>query len=107
MWLTRDAWLMAQTWSDLLFAHWPVPPDALAPVVREPLRLDTFDGNAWLGVVAFQLSRIHLRGLPPLYGVRGFPEVNLRTYVRCGDRPGVLEDIAGGAAVGTRIGGKP
>jgi uncharacterized protein YqjF (DUF2071 family) len=41
-------------------------------------------------VVAFRLSDIHLNGLPPVPGVRAFPEVNLRTYVRCGDRRGVL-----------------
>ena len=61
-----------------------------ARCVPAPLELDTFDGQPWLGVVAFRLSDIHLHGLPPLPGVRGFPEVNLRTYVRLGNRPGVL-----------------
>ena len=27
---TKPTWLLAQRWSDLLFAHWPVDPDALA-----------------------------------------------------------------------------
>jgi uncharacterized protein YqjF (DUF2071 family) len=84
------AWIMAQTWDDLLFAHWPLPPDQLRPLVQPPLQLDTFDGRAWLGVVAFRIRDLHVRRLPPVPGLSGFPEVNLRTYVRLGNRPGVL-----------------
>src|SRR5438477_12930899 len=83
-------WLMAQTWRDLLFAHWPVALDQLTRAVPPPLSLDTFQGQAWLGVVAFQISDIHLRGWPALPGVSAFPEVNLRTYVTLDGRPGVL-----------------
>ena len=32
---------MQMTWSDLLFAHWPVNPDVLAPLLPEGLALDT------------------------------------------------------------------
>ena len=31
-------WVMAQTWRDLLFAHWPVPADALRPYVAAACR---------------------------------------------------------------------
>jgi uncharacterized protein YqjF (DUF2071 family) len=84
------SWIMAQTWDDLLFAHWPVPQDQLQPLVQAPLKLDTFDGHAWLGVVAFRIRDLHLRGLPPIPSLSGFPEVNLRTYVHFEGRPGVL-----------------
>jgi uncharacterized protein YqjF (DUF2071 family) len=84
------AWVMAQVWDDLLFAHWPLDPGQLERFVRPPLRLDTHAGHAWLGVVAFRISRIQLRGLPVVPAVSDFPEVNLRTYVRLNDRPGVL-----------------
>jgi uncharacterized protein len=83
-------WLMAQAWHDLLFAHWPVPFDRLRALVPAPLTLDTFDDHAWLGIVAFRLSDIHLRGLPNAPGASHFPEVNLRTYVTLGGKPGVL-----------------
>jgi uncharacterized protein YqjF (DUF2071 family) len=83
-------WLMAQSWHDLLFAHWPVALDQLRRVVPQPLEIDTFDDHAWLGVVAFRLSGIHLRGLPAAPGLAGFPEVNLRTYVSLDHQPGVL-----------------
>ena len=86
----KQQWVMAQTWSDLLFAHWSFDPSDLAPLVPHGLTLDTIDGHAWLGVVAFRLSDIHLRGLPPVPGVRAFSEVNLRTYVHAQGRHGVL-----------------
>ncbi len=83
---------MAMRWRDLLFAHWPVPADALRkalPRTEPALELDTFDGAAWLGVVPFRMSGIRLRGCPPVPGTADFPETNLRTYVRAGGRSGV------------------
>jgi uncharacterized protein YqjF (DUF2071 family) len=73
---------MTQRWNDLLFAHWPVPALSIAPLLPEGLQVDTFQGSAWLGVVPIWLDRIKLRGLPPIPGMRGFPDLNLRTYVR-------------------------
>lgn len=73
---------MAQRWNDLLFAHWPLPVSAIAPLVPEWLEPDTFQDTAWLGAVPFWLDRIKLRDLPPIPGARGFPDLNLRTYVR-------------------------
>ena len=40
---------MRMRWLDLLFAHWPVPADALRPLIPAGLELDTFEGQAWLG----------------------------------------------------------
>jgi uncharacterized protein YqjF (DUF2071 family) len=80
---------MCMTWRDLLFAHWPVPPEALLHRVPATLELDTFDGDAWLGVVPFLMDDVQLRWLPPLPGAGRFPELNVRTYVRSGDRAGV------------------
>lgn len=82
-------WVMRQVWHDLLFAHWPLPPEVLAPTLPAGLELDTREGRAWLGVIPFRMSGVRLRGLPPLPGVGAFPEANVRTYVRAGDRPGV------------------
>ena len=81
---------MTQSWHNLLFAHWPVAPAALAHLVPAPLEIDTFDGQAWVGVVAFRLDHIRLRGLPEVPFVCGFAEINVRTYVRLGERRGVL-----------------
>lgn len=75
-------WAMTQRWNDLLFAHWPLPAQQLAPLVPPELVIDTFDGEAWVGVVPFWMDRIELRGMPQIPGVNKFPELNLRTYVR-------------------------
>jgi uncharacterized protein YqjF (DUF2071 family) len=80
---------MTQTWHDLLFAHWPVPEPALRPLVPAQLALDLFDGRGWIGVVPFHMSGIRRRGLPALPGLSRFPELNLRTYVTYGGKPGV------------------
>lgn len=53
------------------------------------LSLDTVNGQCWLGVVPFWMSGIRARGLPPLPGLSRFPELNVRTYVTYGDKPGV------------------
>lgn len=82
-------WMGRQTWHDLLFAHWFLDPDRLRPLVPEPLELETRDGAAWIGVVPFRMSGVMLRGLPDLPGVSAFPELNVRTYVTYGGKPGV------------------
>ncbi|MFG0328902.1 MAG: YqjF family protein [Phycisphaerales bacterium] len=82
-------WLLAMRWEKLLFAHWPVETDRLRSFIPSDLDIDTHDGRAWLGVVPFRMTGIRARGLPPIPFVSSFPELNLRTYVRCGDRVGV------------------
>jgi uncharacterized protein len=82
-------WLLGQTWEDLLFAHWRVPVSALRPRVPAELEIDERDGTAWLGITPFRLSGLRTRGLLPLPGASSFLELNVRTYVRSGDRPGI------------------
>jgi len=81
---------MAQTWSNLLFAHWPVPPRALRPLIPAGLILQIFDGEAWLGITPFVLIGLRARGMPAMPGVSQFPEINVRTYVTAGGKPGVF-----------------
>jgi len=80
---------MRQTWNDLLFAHWPIPVAQLRPLVPESLTLDTFDGQCWIGVVPFWMSGVRARGLPAAPGFSRLPELNVRTYVIYGGKPGV------------------
>jgi len=80
---------MAQTWHDLLFAHWPIPIELMRPLVPPQLELDTFDRQAWVGVVPFWMSGVRTRGLPAIPGLSRFPELNVRTYVTYGGKPGV------------------
>lgn len=81
---------MFQTWHDLLFAHWPIPLEALRPLVPHQLPLDTFDGKCWLGIAPFHMSGVRARGVPPLPGLSRFPEVNVRTYCTLDGKPGVF-----------------
>lgn len=78
------------TWTDLLFAHWRVPADLLRPLIPDRLELDTFDGDAWLGMVPFHIRGLRLSWLPAVPGLSEFHETNLRTYVHFKGRdPGV------------------
>ncbi len=78
----RGPWVLAMDWRDLLFAHWPVPPEQLGRLLPDGLEPECFDGFAWVGVVPFCIGANRLRGLPPLPGTSGFAELNLRTYTR-------------------------
>ncbi len=46
--LPKRPWVMRMTWSELLFAHWPVEPRAVARLLPVGLTLDTRDGLAWV-----------------------------------------------------------
>jgi uncharacterized protein YqjF (DUF2071 family) len=87
--LPDRAWLMGQTWLNLLFAHWRLPPAALEGVVPPQLPLDTFEGDAWLGVTPFFVAGLRLRGTPPVPRLSSFAEINVRTYVTVDDKPGI------------------
>jgi uncharacterized protein len=80
---------MGQTWRQLLFAHWEVDPERLRRVVPPQLPLDLRDGSAWLGVTPFVVSGLRLRRTPPLPSASRFPELNVRTYVTLGGKPGI------------------
>jgi len=80
--LPEGRWVMSQYWNDLLFAHWPIRVAEIEPLLPEGVEADIFDGSAWIGVVPFWMDKISVRGVPPIPGVRKFPELNLRTYVR-------------------------
>jgi uncharacterized protein len=87
--LPDSPWTSAQTWLDLAFLHWPVDADELRKLIPETLELDTHDGEAWLGVTPFILAWFRARGLPPVPRYSTFPELNVRTYVTYGGRPGI------------------
>jgi len=80
---------VAMTWNDLLFAHWPVPSAQIRPLVPDCFSLDTFDGAAWIGVVPFRMTGIKAVGMPSFPGLSAFLELNVRTYVTAGGKPGV------------------
>jgi uncharacterized protein YqjF (DUF2071 family) len=83
-------WIMTQTWLDVLFAHWAIEPGLVRARVPAELELDLFEEQSWLGIVPFRMSNVAPRALPALPGMSAFPELNVRTYVRVGGKPGVF-----------------
>ena len=87
--IPHEPWVMTQTWNDLLFAHWAVPKASVRRRVPSEFEIDLFDDAAWIGVVPFHMTNVAPRGVPAMPWVSEFPELNVRTYVRVSDRPGV------------------
>jgi uncharacterized protein YqjF (DUF2071 family) len=87
--MPRAPWVMTQSWNNLLFAHWRVDAAQLRRAVPDVFDLDLFDGEAWLGIVPFYMTNVGVRSVPRLPWLSAFPELNVRTYVRVAERPGV------------------
>ena len=94
-----------QSWRDLVFLHWKLPPEVVRPAVPLPFDLEMPDGSAWVGIVAF-----FVRGLRPRFAPFGlsFLETNLRTYVTWNGRPAIwfltLDAASRLAVAGARVG---
>jgi uncharacterized protein YqjF (DUF2071 family) len=84
--LPAGRWRLGQRWNDLLFAHWPIPADAMSRLLPAGLDVDTFDGYAWAGVVPFWMDQVRTRAVDErcftVPTTASFCELNLRTYVR-------------------------
>lgn len=82
---------MRQDWRDVVFLHWEVDPDAVAPLLPRGVAPDVLDGRTYVGLVALRMCRVTLSGLPPLPYLSWFPEINVRLYSRGPDeRSGVV-----------------
>lgn len=82
--------LMHQKWHHLLFLHWEMPAGELQALIPPQLTVDTFEGNAYVGLVPFTMTGVRAVLTPPLPWISNFHEVNVRTYVhRDGHDPGV------------------
>ncbi|HZG53044.1 MAG TPA: DUF2071 domain-containing protein [Pyrinomonadaceae bacterium] len=81
--------LMEHHWGKLLFMHWPIPAERLRSLVPPQLTIDTFDGEAWVGITPFTLWDVRLSFTPPVPYLSDFHELNVRTYVLYRGVPGV------------------
>jgi uncharacterized protein YqjF (DUF2071 family) len=83
--------ILSQRWSDATFVHWRVDPREVAPHLPDGTRPDVFDGSAWVGLIAFQMSRTSFFGGPAIPWLGTFPEINVRHYsVDAAGRRGVV-----------------
>lgn len=74
------AWLR-NTWDELTFLHWPYEPDEVQSLLPDGVRVDTFEGRAWVSLVPFMMRRAGPTWLPALPWISSFAETNVRTYV--------------------------
>ncbi len=73
-------------WHHLLFLHWECDAPTLQKMLPRELEIDTFNGQAFVGLVPFSMTRVRPRMLPGFpFAPRiyeNFHETNVRTYVR-------------------------
>ncbi|GAC1561233.1 MAG: DUF2071 domain-containing protein [Vulcanimicrobiaceae bacterium] len=81
--------LLDMWWHDVCFAHWRADAAVVARALPPGVELDRFAGDAWLSVVPFRMTNVRPRFGPTFPGFASVPEINLRTYVRVGNRAGV------------------
>ncbi len=79
-----------QQWLNLSFLHWKIDPAVLRSLVPGTLQIDTFEGDAWIGLVPFTMRGVRPWWSPAVPWLSTFHETNVRTYVhRDGRAPGV------------------
>jgi hypothetical protein len=73
--------VMLQGWHNLTSVHWSYDPADVQRLLPRDLTVDTYNGSAWVGLIAFNMERIRVPHCPPLGPWSTFPETNVRTYV--------------------------
>jgi uncharacterized protein YqjF (DUF2071 family) len=79
---------LTASWRDILLVTFEAPAARLGPLVPPGCTLDTWQGRAYVSLVALHMAGVRIRGLP-VPGHTAFPQVNLRFYVRHAERPAV------------------
>ena len=73
--------VLRQRWDDLASFHWRYPVDEVARLLPDGLRVDTFGGDAWVGLIPFHMRAVRLGPGPVVPYLGAFVEINVRTYV--------------------------
>src|SRR5437763_5271452 len=77
----RRPQVIYQRWESLLFLHWRLPAARIQATLPQELTVDTFNGDAFIGVVPFFMRNVRPVGLPTMPWISDFQELNVRTYV--------------------------
>ncbi len=102
--LPNEKWKYYQEWNNAIFLHWQVELSELEKFVPKQLEIDTFEGKPWISVVAFTMEKIRPKNLPPFPPISNFDEINIRTYIKSGNKTGVyFLSIEGGKNVSCKI----
>lgn len=103
---------MDQRWERLVFLHWRVSGDLVAPLLPRGCIPDEFDGSSWVGLIGFHMVGAGFGYRRPVPYLGTFPEINVRLYsVDAGGRRGVvfrsLEASRLAVVAGTNLVGVP
>lgn len=71
---------LSAKWSHLLLANYRVEPELLLPFVPGGTKVDQFEGQTYVSLVAFGFEQTRILGIPVPYHCN-FAEVNLRFYI--------------------------
>ncbi|WP_083633595.1 DUF2071 domain-containing protein [Alkalihalophilus pseudofirmus] len=81
--------LVKMKWENVLFAHWTYDPHIIQAKLPKGIKVDTYKGKAYVGVVSFLMNKIHPKIFPEKVSF-SLPEINVRTYVEVDGKKGVL-----------------
>ena len=87
--MKRPGTFMTAEWKNLLMLNYSVDGSMLESFVPAGTELDAFDGTYYVSLVGFEFNRSRVFGMAiPFH--QAFEEVNLRFYVRRGEKRGVV-----------------
>jgi uncharacterized protein len=86
--IPQDKWKLYQEWHNVVFLHWRVSHSFIRKLVPANLEIDSFDGDPWVSLVAFDIKvrPVYLPFFPP---ISQFYEINFRTYVKYNGKEGI------------------
>jgi uncharacterized protein YqjF (DUF2071 family) len=85
----RSRTFLTAEWRNLLMLNYAVAPSLLERFVPAGTELDSYGGRTWLSLIGFQFNRTRVLGFAiPFH--QNFEEVNVRFYVRRGEKKGVV-----------------
>lgn len=85
---SKPVFLSAE-WRNLLNFTYRIPAEALASLLPPELEIDWWEDHAHVSLVAFDFLQTKVKGIPIPFHIN-FPEINLRAYVKKGNRNGVI-----------------
>lgn len=83
------SWFAKQVWSDLIFISFPVDKSLLQNHLPKGLKLDLFNKTAYISLVPFSSSKTSIKLVPEAITSAEVVGLNVRTYVKVDDKPGV------------------
>ncbi|MCW2848042.1 MAG: hypothetical protein JWR90_2016 [Marmoricola sp.] len=72
--------IMDQVWGDLVFLHWRIEPEQVAPHLPPGCRPDVHDGSSWVGLIGFEMRDAGFGYGHPVPYFGDFGEINVRLY---------------------------